>query len=99
MFRRIFGELAVDVVKDDIQEALGPPQTCGGLKSGVKVGIYSIKDVWEEQDTEAVLLVDADNAFNRLNRRLAIHDIQEICPNFHRYIKNTYQEAAKSGYK
>ena len=99
MFRRIIGKLVVDVVKDDIQEALGPLQTCGGLKSGIEASIHSIKDVWEEQDTEAVLLVDADNAFNRLNRRLAIHDIQEICPNFHRYIKNTYQEAAKSGYK
>ena len=94
VFRRIVGKLVVDVVKDDIQEALGSIQTCGGLKSGIEASIHSIKDVWEEQDTEAVLLVDADNAFNRLNRRLAIHNIQEICPNFHRYIKNTYQEAA-----
>ena len=64
------------------------------MKSGIEASIHSIKDVWEEQDTEAALLVDADNAFNRLNRRLAIHNIREICPNFHRYIKNTYQEAA-----
>ena len=94
VFRRIVGKLVVDVVKDDIQEALGSIQTCGGLKSGIEASIHSIKDIWEEEATEAVLLVDADNAFNRLNRRLAIHNIRENCPSFHRYIKNTYQEAA-----
>ena len=95
VFRRIVGKLVVEVIRDDIQEALGAMQTCGGLKSGIEASIHSMKDIWEEEDTEAVLLVDADNAFNRLNRQLAIHNIREICPSFHRYIKNTYQKAAK----
>ena len=90
VFRRIVGKLVVEVVKDDIQEALGPLQTCGGLKAGIEASIHSMKDMWDEPHTEAALLVDADNAFNRLNRRLAIHNIQSLCPNFYMYIRNTY---------
>jgi hypothetical protein len=89
VFRCIVGKL---VVKDDIQEALGPLQTYGGLKS--EASIHSMRDMWDEPYTEAALLVDADNTFNKLNRRLAIHNIQSLCPNFYTHIKNTYQEAA-----
>ena len=33
---------------------------------------------WNDEDTEAVLLVDANNTFNRLNRKAASHNIKEI---------------------
>ena len=42
-----------------------------------------------------VLLVDADNAFNRLNRKAAIYNIRELCLPFHQYLKNTYQKSVK----
>ena len=41
------------------------------------------------------MLVDADNAFNRLNRKAALHNIRQLCPPFHRYLSNTYQKSAK----
>ena len=40
-------------------------------------------------------MVDAENAFNNLNRIAALHNIKELCPNFHRYLHNTYQLPAK----
>ena len=54
-----------------------------------------MRNIYEDDETEAVLLVDAENAFNNLNRRAAIHNIKQICPNFHRYLANTYQLPAK----
>ena len=30
-----------------------------------------------------------------MNRRAALHNIKELCPNFHRYLSNTYQLPAK----
>ena len=54
-----------------------------------------MKTVFEKDETEAILLVDAENAFNNLNRKAALHNIQQICPPFHQYLLNTYREPAK----
>ena len=54
-----------------------------------------MRKIFDEDDTEAVLLVDADNAFNRLNRSAALHNIKELCPPFYRYLSNMYQVSAK----
>ena len=39
--------------------------------------------------------VDAENAFNRLNRRVALHNIKEVCPPIQMFLQNHYQKAAK----
>ena len=36
----------------------------------------------QDEKTEAILLVDASNAFNSLNRATALRNIQTICPAF-----------------
>ena len=36
--------------------------------------------MFEDPSTEAVLLVDASNAFNALYRAAALHNIKYICP-------------------
>ena len=54
-----------------------------------------MQHIFDKEDTEALLLVDAENAFNNLNRKAAIHNIKELCPSFHRYLSNTYQISAK----
>ena len=95
VLRRIIGKVVVRAITDEVQEAVGPLQTCTGLKSGIEATVHATKRVWDDPNTEAVLLVDADNAFNRINRRLGVHNIREICPPFHRYLSNTYQSAAK----
>ena len=41
---------------------------------------------------EAVLLVDAENAFNCMNRQQALRTIKSVCPTFHRFLQNTYQD-------
>ena len=92
------GKVVIGVIKDEIQEVAGPIQSCDGLKSRIEASIqiiHAVKKAWDDHGTEAVLLVDADNAFNTLNRKAAIHNIQELCPPFHQYLKNTYQKSAK----
>ena len=54
-----------------------------------------MKDIFEEESTEALLLVDAENAFNKLNRKAAIHNIKQLCPSFHQFLSNTYQLPAQ----
>ena len=36
--------------------------------------------VYEDENTDAILLVDPSNAFNSLNRQLFLHDISYLCP-------------------
>ena len=89
------GKLVGNVVKPDILDAVGPLQTCVGFKGDIEASIHVTREMWEEPETEGVLLVDADNAFNRVNRELAVHNIRETCPPFHKYLSNTYQKPAR----
>ena len=90
ILRRIVGKVVVNNIKNDIISAAGPLQTCAGLKSGIEASIHAMRKIYEKDDTEAMMLVDAENAFNNLNREAALHNIKEICPFFHRYLFNTY---------
>ena len=67
ILRRIIGKVVVSNIRPDILKAAGPLQTCAGLKAGIEASIHSMRKIYERDETEAVLLVDADNAFNRLN--------------------------------
>ena len=49
-----------------------------------------MRHVFKEDGTEAVLLVDASNAFNSLNRQAALHNSQYLCPSLATILLNTY---------
>ena len=54
-----------------------------------------MKKIFEEDSTDAIILVDAANAFNRLNRKTALHNIQYLCPPFSTILINTYRQPAR----
>ena len=83
------------ILKTDIQTAGGCLQTCTGLRSGIEAAIHACAEIWQDQSTECLLQVDTDNAFNRLNHNVALHNIKQICPAIHRFLQNHYQEPAK----
>ena len=62
-------------MKKDIQEAAGPLQMATGLESGAEAAMYSMKEIFNDKQTDAVTLVDASNAFNSLNQNAASHNI------------------------
>ena len=41
-------------------------------------------------DTDAVFLIDAENAFNSINRKVMLHNLKFICPIIATYIINCY---------
>ena len=93
--RRIIGKSIGWTLKGDIQEAAGPLQAATGLPSGSEAAIHAMKQIFENEETDAVILVDASNAFNSLNRRVALHNVQVICPNFSRILINTYRQPSR----
>ena len=51
-----------------------------------------MRAIFCDDSTEAVLLVDASNAFNCLNRQVALHNIQTLCPPLANILINTYRK-------
>ena len=78
-------------MKKDIQEVDGLLQIAIGLQPGADTAIHSMKVIFDDEQTDAVILVDASNAFNSLNRNAALHNIQLLCPQFSTILINRYR--------
>ena len=74
--RRIIAKAILYVIRTDIQLAAGALQTCAGHDAGAEAAIHAMRDIFARENTDAVLLVDASNAFNQVNRQSALHNIQ-----------------------
>ena len=83
------------VSKPDVIEASGSLQVCAGQKSGSKAAIHAMRTIFYADETDAVLLIDASNAFNALNRATALHNIRVLCPVIATYAINTYRRPAR----
>ena len=79
----------MSVIKKDVVDASGSLQRCAGQKSGSEATIHAMHTISESDDTDAVLLIDASNAFNALNRAAALHNIRILCPIIAIYAINT----------
>ena len=93
--RRIIGKAIMWVVKEEVQLAAGPLQLCAGQPGGIEAAIHAVHKLYEDPNTEAVLMVDARNAFNELNRKAALINIQRICPALSPALTNFYRQHAK----
>ena len=92
VIRRVIGKCFMKVTKEDVLEISGFLQVCAGLRSGSEAAVHEVHSIFEEEETDAVLLIDASNAFNALNRAAALHNIRVLCPPIATYATNTYFE-------
>jgi len=72
---------------DDIQLAAGVMQTCA---ADAGAAIHAMKNLFEKEVTEAVILIDANNAFNTINCQAALHNINILCPSFSTILQYIY---------
>ena len=89
--RRIAAKAILRIVSPDVEEAAGPLQVCAGQEGGCEAAVHAMRQIFEDSNTEAVLLVDATNAFNSINRKAALHNISIICPPLAQVLVNTYR--------
>ncbi|CAH3146181.1 unnamed protein product [Porites lobata] len=54
-----------------------------------------MRELFEHDNSNGVLLIHASNAFNSLNRAAALHNIRVLCPSIATYAINTYREPAR----
>ena len=93
--KRIVGKALSWVLKTDIQETAGPLQVCTGLKSGGEAAIHFMREEFKLDTSEAVIMVDASNAFNAVNRGALLHNIQILCPEFATIAINIYRSPSR----
>ena len=93
--RRIISKAIFYAIKDDIQDVAGSLQLCAGQIAGIEAAIHFMRESFHDESTEAVLLVDASNAFNSVNREAALHNIRHVCPALATVLINTYREATE----
>ncbi len=89
ILRRIMAKAVARVLKHDIIQAAGSLQGCSGVDSGIEAVIHAMAKIFNEPSSEAMILVDADNAFNNLNRKTALLNIKALCPPFYTFLNNT----------
>ena len=89
--RRIIGKAVMRIVKHDLQNAVGSIQLCAGQDAGCEAAVHAMKQVFDDEDTEAMILVDASNAFNCLNRHPTLLNCGSVCPALSHILINTYR--------
>ena len=88
--RRIISKAVLSIIRQDILETTGSIKLCAGEESGCEAAVHAMRAIFEDKDTQAILLIDAKNAFNSINRQTALRNIQGICPSLSTITTNTY---------
>ena len=89
--RRIIGKAVMRIVKYDLQDAVGTIQLCAGQDAGCEAAVHAMERIFADEDAEAMILVDASNAFNCLNRQVTLLNCGTICPALSHILINTYR--------
>ena len=95
VLRRIAGKVVMSVTREDVKESCSEVQMFAGHEAGCEAAIHAMKEMYENEESEAVLLVDATNAFNSINRNAILHNIKIIYPIMACYVINCYRVHAR----
>ena len=94
--RRIAGTVVVSFTRNEIIDSVGSLQVCAGHEAGCEALIHAMNNIFQDEQTEAVLLVDAANAFNAVNHKSFLRNINIICPSIAAFVHNCYSRPNRS---
>jgi len=77
----------MECTKEDVCTSTSALQMFAGKPAGSEAAVHAMKTIFAEEDTQGVILVDAANAFNSMNRTALLHNIRVISP----ILGNNYQ--------
>ena len=80
----------MDIAKKDVQQTARSLQVRADQDAGAEAAIHAMYDLFQQDETEGVLLVDVENAFNSINRKAMLHNISITCPILSTFVSNCY---------
>ena len=80
VIRRIIGRSITECIKTDHKLLGSNYQLCLGQKCRIEYAIHALRDAYQKDENQGILLIDAENAFNSLNRELALKNVANFCP-------------------
>lgn len=93
--KHVIPEAMFNIISKDtcIQEVAGFVQLCAGQIAAIKAAVHAVRFLFQSEETKALLLVDANNAFNTLNPQTALHtcNVERLCPSLATALINTYR--------
>ena len=90
VLRPVIGKIVMKLLRKDILKATGSLQLCAGQDAGSEAVIHAVYGMFNEDSSEAVLMVDALNTFNSTNREAFLHNTTILCPALATFINNCY---------
>ena len=93
VLRRLLGKAMILTTGVDVEELCGADQLCSGLKGGIEGAIHSVNRMFDDSSLSGcgVLMVDAKNAFNSVNRVAGLWNARYLWPRCSRFLFNTYR--------
>ena len=90
---RIISKAICLVTRCDVETLCGTDQLSAGTKLGVEGAIHAMDDLFvhKHEDDWGLLLVDASNAFNRLNRMALLWNVRILRPRASCFLFNPYR--------
>ena len=85
----------MSVFKKEAVSSAGSLQVCAGQEAESEAAIHATEKIFKEESTEADLLVDAENAFNSINRKVFLHNISILCPAISTFVTNYHATPAR----
>jgi len=95
ILRRIIGKAVVAVTRDHIAKSVTSLQVCAGQEGGCEAAVHAMRSIFDDDETEAVLMIDASNAFNAVNRQVFLHNVKVVCPEIATFVTNCYSSPAR----
>ena len=78
VLRRIIRKAIIFTIKPHIIDSVGDLQLCAGQEAGCEAAVHVMSEIFAEEETDAVLLLDAANAFNSINRKVMLHNVKSF---------------------
>ncbi len=77
----------------DVEDACNAEPLCSGVKAALEGAIHAMSDTFKEKSScgWGLLLVDAENAFNSVNRTTALMNARLRWPRCTRFLFNAYR--------